>query len=127
MEQRPTIFASRTIHARTRTPSGFGEWHTSTIKVGVVELCEHSDPYFRYCAILNLDNQFGDMPIFGHDQISTLISVMSRISTYCDALAELGEVKLESGKMYDPELHGIAGQCKRLASLAASGPLLKTS
>jgi hypothetical protein len=103
--------SERVMNFRPRTHAGLGESRTITVSIGPVEKCE--SPARHRCVVTIVPSRDLPKEVFGRDAISALVAAIGAVDAFCRMLEHLGELRMESGELYDRAVHGIEGVCQR--------------
>ncbi|MDB5936368.1 MAG: hypothetical protein JWQ01_3712 [Massilia sp.] len=104
---------------RVKTQSGLGELKAITVTIGQIEKSESSVPFANFrCVVTTGPSPIVSNEVSGRDTVGTLIAALGAVNAYCQMLHHIGELRLESGELYDPDADGIQGICKRAQRVA---------
>ncbi|MYM42165.1 hypothetical protein [Duganella qianjiadongensis] len=95
------------------------------ISIGPIRLAERPSPVGSYeCTVTTGPSPLIPTVVSGRDPIGTLITALGAVEGHCQMLNVLGELRLEDGTPYDPELDGLKIIEKRIWASGFRPPFL---
>jgi len=110
--------AHRDMTYRKRSATGLGAPRRFTISISEIDVVPLGEPGAGFlCFVTSGPSPEVSNKVYGPDPIATLTAAIGAVNAYCEFLRNTGELRMQSNEIYDPDLHGVFGMCKR-ANLA---------
>lgn len=106
--------ALREMIYRKRSATGLSAARRFTIAISEVVEVPLGEPGAGFlCLVTSGPSPEVSNKIYGPDSIATLTAAIGAVNAYCEFLHDTGELRMQSNELYDPDLHGVFGMCKR--------------
>jgi hypothetical protein len=110
-----TFIATRKMTLRPNGGDDFASAQPIWVSIGPVESFDPASTVKKFrCVVTTGPSPLVPNELYASDPISVLIAALGAVESFCQMLSCMGELTLECGRKYDPDVDSVRSLSKRL-------------